>query len=95
MKGFGRGSKDLGCPTGEIRYILHEFIVCSTFDRLMFAANFASDVVQKLPVDIEPGVYIGWAKVDNGDVYKGVLSIGWNPFYGNKEKSVVSSTRTN
>lgn len=55
------------------------------------SANFPLDVVQKLPNDIETGVYIGWAKVDRGEVYKAVLSIGWNPFYGNKEKSVVSS----
>lgn len=54
-------------------------------------ANFALDVVQKLPADIDNGVYIGWAKVDDGEVHKAVLSIGWNPFYGNNQKSVVSS----
>lgn len=48
-------------------------------------------MVQKIPADIETGVYIGWAKVDSGEVHKAVLSIGWCPFYGNNEKSVVSS----
>lgn len=60
-----------------------------------FSANFALDVVQKLPPGIETGVYIGWAKVDSGDVHKAVLSIGWNPFYANKEKSVVCLSSQN
>lgn len=47
------------------------------------------DVVQKLPEDLKTGVYFGWANVNNGDVYKAVLSIGWNPFYENTEKSMV------
>lgn len=38
---------------------------------------------------METGVYFGWASVDSGDVHKAVLSIGWNPFYENKEKSMV------
>lgn len=47
------------------------------------------DIVHKLPAELETGIYFGWANIDNGDVYKAVLSIGWNPFYVNKEKSVV------
>lgn len=52
-------------------------------------ANFPLDVVKALPPEFETGVYFGWANIDNGDVYKSVLSIGWNPFYNNKEKSIV------
>ncbi|KOB76576.1 hypothetical protein OBRU01_06012 [Operophtera brumata] len=48
VKGFGRGSKDLGCPT----------------------ANYSLEVVQSLPKNLEPGVYYGWAQVDNGPVHK-------------------------
>lgn len=66
VKGFGRGSKELGIPT----------------------ANFPTDVVDRLPADIEGGVYCGWASVDNGPVYKMVLSIGWNPYYHNTKKSM-------
>lgn len=51
-------------------------------------ANFSLDAVKSLPESLETGVYYGWANVSNGDVHKMVLSIGWNPFYGNKEKSV-------
>lgn len=66
VKGFGRGSKQLGCPT----------------------ANFPDNIVNELPDGIETGVYFGFAQVDKGDVHKMVMSIGWNPFYQNKTKSM-------
>lgn len=53
------------------------------------SANFGVDVVDKLPDDIETGIYFGWATVDNDIVHKMVMSIGWNPFYENKQKSMV------
>lgn len=59
------------------------------FPLLFHLANFPLEVVQQLPQDIQTGIYFGWAKVDNGDVHKMVMSIGWNPFYDNKEKSMV------
>ncbi|KAK3609980.1 hypothetical protein CHS0354_011822 [Potamilus streckersoni] len=66
VKGFGRGSKELGIPT----------------------ANFPQDVVDKLPEEIGEGVYFGWARVNSKPVYKMVMSIGWNPYYKNKKKSM-------
>ena len=66
VKGFGRGSKELGIPT----------------------ANFPEDVVEKLPNYVDTGIYFGFACVDNGPVYKMVVSIGWNPFYKNQKKSI-------
>lgn len=66
IKGFGRGSKELGIPT----------------------ANYGKEVVDNLPADIKTGVYYGWASVDNGPVQKMVMSIGWNPYYKNKQKSM-------
>jgi len=68
IKGFGRGSKELGIPT----------------------ANFPMEVVKTIPKELDQGVYYGWANIDNGEVHKVVLSIGWNPFYDNKEKSMES-----
>lgn len=65
VRGFGRGSKELGIPT----------------------ANLSLEAVKSLPDSLQTGVYYGWAKVNNSDVYKMVLSIGWNPFFKNKEKS--------
>jgi len=66
VKGFGRGSKELGCPT----------------------ANYPLEVVRQLPKDFQTGVYFGWANLNNGDVHKMVMNIGWCPFYNNKEKSM-------
>lgn len=34
------------------------------------------------------GVYCGWASIGNSaTVYKTAMSIGWNPFYKNKQKT--------
>lgn len=57
---------------------------------LPFPANFPDSVVDNLPADINTGIYYGWACVGNGDVYKMVMSIGWNPYYKNTKKSMVS-----
>ncbi len=67
VKGFGRGSKELGIPT----------------------ANYPDEVVDKLPDYFNQGVYYGWAQVDNGPVYKMVMSIGTNPYYNNQKKTMV------
>lgn len=56
----------------------------------IISANYDIDVVKKLPEDFRTGIYCGWASVDNGDVHKMVMSVGWNPFFDNKEKSVVN-----
>uniref|UniRef100_A0A1A7XAY2 Riboflavin kinase n=1 Tax=Iconisemion striatum TaxID=60296 RepID=A0A1A7XAY2_9TELE len=66
IRGFGRGSKELGIPT----------------------ANFPDSVVDNLPADIRTGIYYGWASVGNSNVYKMVMSIGWNPYYKNTKKSM-------
>ncbi|KAJ2753741.1 riboflavin kinase [Coemansia pectinata] len=65
IKGFGRGSKQLGIPT----------------------ANLPSDAVKLALTDIPIGVYYGWAQVDGGEVLPMVMSLGWNPFFKNKERS--------
>lgn len=53
-------------------------------------ANYSLEVVEALPKDLDTGIYYGFASVDNGEVYKMVMSIGWNPFYDNTHKSMVS-----
>lgn len=57
-----------------------------------FPANYNREVVQSLPAGLEPGVYYGWAQVDNGPLHKMVANIGWCPFYNNEEMSVVSNS---
>lgn len=66
VRGFGRGSKQLGIPT----------------------ANFPNEVVENLPAEIGTGTYFGLAAVENGPVYKMVMSIGWNPYFNNTHKSM-------
>lgn len=56
---------------------------------LCFIANFSRDVIKDLPENVSTGVYFGWAQVDRSPVYMMVMSIGWNPFYKNVEKSMV------
>ena len=53
------------------------------------SANFPLEVVQRLPEAITAGVYYGWAQVEQGPVFKMVMSIGWNPYYKNTVKSMV------
>ena len=50
------------------------------------------EVVENLPSQIETGVYYGYARIDDGEVYKMVMSIGWNPYYKNIHKSMVSKS---
>ena len=45
--------------------------------------------MDSLPKAFTTGIYYGLSNVDNGKVYKTVLSIGWNPFYHNTKKSLV------
>lgn len=66
VRGFGRGSKQLGIPT----------------------ANFPDVVISRLPKCVDTGVYYGFACVDDGPVHDMVMSIGWNPFFKNKQKSM-------
>ncbi|KAL6064251.1 Riboflavin kinase [Balamuthia mandrillaris] len=69
VKGFGRGSKELGIPT----------------------ANLPIDDYKALLADFPVGVYHGWGCVpalDGSVPHKVAMSIGWNPFYKNKEKTI-------
>ncbi|KAL8940235.1 MAG: hypothetical protein Q9216_002919 [Gyalolechia sp. 2 TL-2023] len=83
IQGFGRGSRDLGIPTANIPL-----------------AGLSVGGHEEL----ESGVYFGWAGIDvdehgvridgsnakgaRGGVWPMVMSIGWNPFYKNKVRSV-------
>lgn len=61
---------------------------------MSFTANFDIEVVNQLPENLQTGIYFGFAtipSVDNGIVHKMVMSIGWNPYYHNEHKSMVST----
>lgn len=54
-------------------------------------ANFSEEVVAGLPSHLETGIYFGWTQLEEDEVVrKAVVSIGWNPYYDNSKKSVVS-----
>ena len=55
-------------------------------------ANFSEQVVSALPNDLQTGIYFGFTKLegDQDEIRKAVISIGWNPYYKNSKKSVVS-----
>mmetsp|Transcript_5997 Transcript_5997/g.10992 ORF Transcript_5997/g.10992 Transcript_5997/m.10992 type:complete len:180 (+) Transcript_5997:155-694(+) len=77
IQGFGRGSKELGIPTANID------------------AKCLKEVEEKLVQDnggnnneMVSGIYCGFAsKGSESQVYPMVMSIGWNPFYKNKERT--------
>ncbi|TPP66022.1 Riboflavin kinase [Fasciola gigantica] len=50
-------------------------------------ANLEEAVVARLPDAIKTGIYFGWARVDDGPVYKAVVSIGLNPYFKNSKRS--------
>ncbi|XP_046752903.1 riboflavin kinase-like isoform X2 [Diprion similis] len=68
-------SGDVATPA--VRILLH-----------ITAANYPDEVVQNLPKEIGTGVYCGFASVNKGEVHKMVMSIGWNPFYENNQKTM-------
>ncbi|XP_015904468.2 riboflavin kinase [Parasteatoda tepidariorum] len=82
-------------PNGYHKVLPHflEGVVCKGFGRGskelgIPTANFDHKVIQNLPSELDCGIYYGLANVNNGPIYKAVLSIGWNPFYQNDKKSV-------
>ena len=52
-------------------------------------ANLDDGAIASLPSDFDNGIYYGWASVDRTDVHKMVMSVGYNPHYGNRKKSMV------
>eukprot|EP00545_Synedropsis_sp_CCMP1620_P009882 CAMPEP_0119013798 /NCGR_PEP_ID=MMETSP1176-20130426/8988_1 /TAXON_ID=265551 /ORGANISM="Synedropsis recta cf, Strain CCMP1620" /LENGTH=203 /DNA_ID=CAMNT_0006966917 /DNA_START=61 /DNA_END=669 /DNA_ORIENTATION=- len=82
VRGFGRGSSDLGIPTAN----------------LCRESGFFSTSFDALPC----GIYWGFARIGDSDkanecdddadttnkVYKAAISIGYNPYYGNEQKTV-------
>ncbi|TMW65891.1 hypothetical protein Poli38472_003656 [Pythium oligandrum] len=66
VEGFGRGGKQLGCPT----------------------ANLCREDLGTQLEELPTGIYCGWATVNGQGPYKAVASIGWNPYFNNKEKTV-------
>ena len=41
------------------------------------------------------GIYYGWAKMNNGDIHRCVVSVGWNPYYKNEKITIEAHLLTN
>ncbi|CAM9184795.1 unnamed protein product, partial [Ectocarpus fasciculatus] len=50
-------------------------------------ANLNMDELAADKVDIAPGIYFGFARL-NSVTYQTVISVGWNPFYKNTVKTI-------
>lgn len=75
VRGFGRGSSDLGIPTANL-------------DRQACHAKSVPLGTTPLLANLPTGIYWGFARIGNDHVYTAAISIGYNPTYGNEEKTV-------
>ncbi|MCO5566878.1 hypothetical protein L7F22_020561 [Adiantum nelumboides] len=51
-------------------------------------ANLPTAAFSKVLSDCVCGIYLGWAGLSNRGVFKMVMSVGWNPYFDNAEKTV-------
>ncbi|KAI4296627.1 hypothetical protein L6164_036572 [Bauhinia variegata] len=51
-------------------------------------ANLSAEGYSNVLAEHPAGVYFGWAGLGKRGVFKMVMSIGWNPFFNNKEKTI-------
>lgn len=51
-------------------------------------ANLSTEGYSEVLSEHPSGVFFGWARLPTGGVYKMVMSIGWNPFFNNSEKTI-------
>jgi len=59
----------------------------------MTAANLDPHCFKDRLTPSHLGVYYGWAKLESDDIEPMVMSVGYNPHYGNKELSAVRVQR--
>lgn len=95
QRGFGRGGKDLGCPTGALPNSVHGHLIDVP------AANLPDESLPPMSNVTQTGVYYGYARVsrdkdgttvlseEDGKVLPMVMSLGWNPFYKNERLTAV------
>lgn len=51
-------------------------------------ANLSTKDYSDLLAEHPAGVYFGWAGLSGRGIFKMVMSIGWNPYFNNKEKTI-------
>lgn len=77
IKGFGRGSKELGCPTANIPVTPYEELLENLPNGVYLGwAKIYAEASSKRQ------------KAEFSSVYPMALNIGWSPFYKNKHKTI-------
>ena len=94
QKGFGRGGKDLGIPTGEFPGLGTSSIFIPKLARSFVTANLPDESIIPMSSACKPGVYFGYSQVyglsgQEGKLHPMVMSLGWNPFYKNERLTAV------
>ncbi|XP_078173595.1 bifunctional riboflavin kinase/FMN phosphatase-like isoform X2 [Carex rostrata] len=51
-------------------------------------ANLSAESFSDILSEHTSGVYFGWAALSKRGIYKMVMSIGWNPYFDNTEKTI-------
>ncbi|KAL4190650.1 hypothetical protein AMTRI_Chr07g76770 [Amborella trichopoda] len=51
-------------------------------------ANLSPESFSSILSQVACGVYFGWAGLSTRGIYKMVMSIGWNPYFDNSEKTI-------
>ncbi|KAG0229566.1 riboflavin kinase [Actinomortierella wolfii] len=89
VKGFGRGSKDLGIPTGMSSANLPEEAIAEQEKEMDTGIYYGwAQVVVNCSGSSQGGDESSLTKTDEiFTVYPMVMSLGWNPFYKNEKKS--------
>lgn len=99
QRGFGRGGKDLGCPTGGFLLAAAIAPILKGRDHL---ANLPDESITPISSVAKTGVYYGYAQVlplkhdattlrsEDAHVLPMVMSLGWNPFYKNERLTAVN-----
>mmetsp|Transcript_8712 Transcript_8712/g.14316 ORF Transcript_8712/g.14316 Transcript_8712/m.14316 type:complete len:188 (+) Transcript_8712:92-655(+) len=89
VRGYGRGSKDLGIPTANIS---RDHLTCSigSFDDLPTGIywGYARIIAGESSSEKDGQETKNNNKISGRDVYTAAVSIGYNPTYNNKEKTV-------
>lgn len=65
-------------------------VTINVFPFFFLAANLPAENFSCVLSEHTSGVYFGWARLSSRGVFKMVMSIGWNPYFDNAEKTVVS-----
>ncbi len=79
-----------------VRVVLSSLYVCV----VLSSSSFVSPICLCCTANLDPaafehrldgehlGVYAGWSSIDDGPVHKSVLSIGFNPYFQGKERTL-------